>query len=629
MFKKITSHEELLTRLLLGMLGAIALQNLAMRCFDLLDLLDRCWTVSLAVLAAYLYWAIRQWRNADHEARDVLLSAWNWSWPWIMTGGKIAQILLYPPSMADSLSYRLPRLFLVLQNNNSINHFITPDYRMQSMPWGWELLALPFASLNWLGAARLINLVAWICIYQLIHAWSWNSNPDRKRARWIALTLSTAPVLLMQSASTSPDIYSAALLLTGAWMMHRFSKTPNGILVMASLLAIILAANVKPQFLTLGLPWLAWWAFTPGLPRKRVAWWLLLAAAPLYVMLSPLPQLLTNFQQSGNLIGAPDLDMISVGHASKWKMMLAGTIQFGLAQLQTPVFPMGERFSTYLSSIPFMESLHAAVPKFGPHVPTIPTIDNASFGLFHFVLICTGVILALRIKNRRDILWMIGVGFCFFISASQVVPSTIGRSFMGFVALLLPMAAAGLSSLRSSRALACACTTSCFLGMTMIVINPSAPLWPAASVQEIAGKNGFHDLENQISKYRSYQSRAYTGVGILDPVPAGDPVAILIRQVTPVVNLWRPDWKAHQIEYVHTVDPAEFQKTAFDWLVVSENSKEMFPEAYKSYTNLPGWEQVKQMTYLSTIREGPENWTLYHRTGGSHAGSGVTHEQGR
>lgn len=611
---KSTHHQELLTRLLLGMLCAIGVQNLGVRFLDLLNCLDICWTISLAVLAAYLWWAAREWRNADRDARDVLLSAWRWSWPWIMIGGKIIQIIIYPPSMADSLSYRLPRLFLALQSNNTINHFITPDYRMHSMPWGWELLALPFAAVNWLAASRLINLVAWICIYQMLHSWSWRADGDPKKARWIALTLATAPVLLIQSASTSPDIYSAALLLTGAWMMWRFASTPDGAKVMASLLALVLAANVKPQFLTLGLPWLAWWAFAPGKPRSRVAWWLLLIAAPLYVALSPLPQLLLNIQETGNLIGATDIVNTGAGNASKLEMLLAGTIQFGIAQLQTPLFPMGERFSAFLSSIPFMESLHAAVPKFGPHVPTIPTIDNASFGLFHFALVSIGVFLALRLRNRWDVLWIVGVGFCFMVSASQVVPSTIGRSFMGYIVLLLPLAVIGLNSLSGSRTMARFCTISCALGIISIIINPSAPLWPAEWVQKLAAQSGNHSLEDQIAKYRSYQTRAYTGVGILDPVPDGASVAILIRQVTPVVNLWRPDWKKHQIEYVHAIPSEDFLKSEFNWLVVSENSAEMFPEAYKAYSSLPGWEPVKQSIYLPTIREGPETWTLFHRS---------------
>ena len=93
--------------------------------------------------------------------RKDLLSAWRWPWPWLVIALAVAHIILYPPAMADSLSYRLPRMFLALQGDG-MGHFNTPDFRMNAMPWGWELLALPFASINALGLCRLINLAVWV-----------------------------------------------------------------------------------------------------------------------------------------------------------------------------------------------------------------------------------------------------------------------------------------------------------------------------------------------------------------------------------------------------------------------------------------------------------------------------------
>ncbi len=606
------SYETLLTRLLVGLLVSIAVQNLSVQGFDLINRLYLCWMSSALVLLFFVTWAVIQWRRVDDSARDGLLSAWRWPWPWLLIALAVAHIIIYPPAMADSLSYRLPRMFLALQGDG-MGHFNTPDFRMNAMPWGWELLALPFASINALGLCRLINLTVWIVIYQMLHAWSLSASGSESRARWTALTLATAPVLIEQCASTCPDIYATGLLLAGAWMIRRFKSSPGALPVMTSLLALILASNVKPQFLVLGLPWLVWWAFAQGAPWRRVSWWLLVIAAPVYLLLSSIPLIMTNFHQTDNLMGIPDLPMVAA-KAGALPMMTAGVVQFSITQLQLPVFPMAEKLTVFLSSLPGMESLHAIVPKFGPNVPLIPTIDNASFGLLHFTLICIGVALALRAGNRGERLWLAAVVFCFLASASQVVPSTIGRSFMGFIALLLPAACIGLASLRSDRLAATIFGAAFMVGLATRMLNPSGPLWPAVQVQNAARKLGKPGLADQIENYLSYQKRAYTGIGILEPVPHGKPVGILIRQVTPVANLWRPDWRSHRIDYVHEADPAEFVKGKDEWLVVAGNAKEMFPDAYQAYTNLPGWERVKQMTYLPTLRQGPETWTLYHRT---------------
>ena len=605
------TYEALLTRLLAGLLVSIAVQNLSVRCFDLIHQLHLCWISTAMVLIVFCAWAAIQWRRADDSARKDLLSAWRWPWPWLVIALAVAHIILYPPAMADSLSYRLPRMFLALQGDG-MGHFNTPDFRMNAMPWGWELLALPFASINALGLCRLINLAVWIVIYQMLHAWSLSASGSQSKARWTALTLATAPVFMEQCNSTCPDIYATGLLLAGAWMIRRFKSSPGAMPVMTSLLALILASNVKPQFLVLGLPWLAWWAFAQGAPWRRVSWWLLVIAAPVYLLLSSIPLMLANFHQTGNLMGTTGFPAVAA-KAGALPMMTAGVLQFAIAQLQLPVFPMAEGLSAFLASLPGMESLHATVPKFGPHVPLIPTIDNASFGLLHFTLICIGVALALRSGNRSERLWLAAVVFCFLASASQVVPSTIGRSFMGFIALLLPAVCGGLASLRSERLAATICGAACIVGLATLTLNPSGPLWPAVQVQNIARKLGKPRLAVQIESYLSYQKRAYTGMGILDPVPYGKPVGVLIRQVTPVANLWRPDWRRHRIDYVHEADPAKFVSGKSEWLVVSGNAKEMFPAAYDAYTHLAGWQMVKQMTYLPTLREGPEIWTLYHR----------------
>jgi len=404
------SHDTLLTRLLAGVLVAIALQGLCIHAFSMANALEWSWTGTAVLLVGVIAWCARQWRQATPDARASIASAWRWPAPWVIMALLLAQIAIYPPSMADSQCYRLPRLFLALQDGG-IGRFETPDTRMNVMPWGWEMMALPFASLNLLPWSRLINLATWLVIYQMLHAWAYQSLKERgrlahipstspSRASWAALALATAPVMLLQASSTANDLYAGGLLLVGVWMIRHFHANPGPMPVMGSLLALILAANVKPQFLVLGLPWLVWWAFAAGAPWRRVPWWGLAAAFPIYLVLSPLPLLAINYHTGGNLLGASEGSAI-MADAPGWRMAIAGAVQFAATQLQLPLLPGADAISKTIQNLPGFEAIGQGGPKFNPGVGLMPGIDGASYGLLHFALITSGFVLALKNGTPR------------------------------------------------------------------------------------------------------------------------------------------------------------------------------------------------------------------------------------
>ena len=604
-----TSKEELL---LSAMLIGIALQGLNVLGTSALGILPLCWIGTILILLGFAIFKIRLWRNSAPSLWKELSAAWFAPWPWLIGLLLMAQIVAYPPTMADSLCYRLPRLFLALQEGG-IGRFPTPDTRMTGMPWGWEFLALPFASLNALNASKLINLACWAVLYQLLFSFLRQRDTPPSRARWIALALAAAPVFLLQASSTANDLYAATLLLVGVWMIHRFAKAPGPVPVLASLLALVLASNAKPQFLVLGLPWLLWWAFAPGKPWKQTRWWILAIAAPLYLLVSPIPILIGNLHLTGNLLGS-DLDRALTSKPPVIIMVVAGTIQFLSAQFQLPIFPGAETFSSFLRGLPGFGSMHESVPKFGPGVKMLIIVDGASLGLVHFLLLLGG--LTVCIRNRAAITWPWFAAFIFgiIVSTSQFVPSTIGRSFIGFFSLLLPLAAIGLARLRKPALIHTACLLAIGTGLAAMVLNPSSPLWPARTLQSFAEKKEIHSLSSQVESYLAYQQRAQTGAGILDPAPFGETVAVLIRPVTPISPLWPPDWRAHRIEYVNHLEPEEFSETQIRWLLVADNAEDYLPENTSRYANLPGWSQVHQISYLPNLKQGHETWTLYPRS---------------
>jgi hypothetical protein len=594
-----------------ALLGAIGLNGLLMLGLSACGLLPLCWIGSLLILIGLAALKCRLWKSSATGEWKELSSAWLAPWPWIIGVLLAIQIFLYPPTMSDSLSYRLPRLFLALQEGG-IGRFATADDRMNGMPWGWEMLALPFASLNALNATKIINLACWAITFQLLFALARQRETPAPRARWIALALSTPPVFLLQAASTANDLYAATLLLIGVWMIHRFAQTPGPIPVLASLLSLALATNAKPQFLVLGLPWLLWWVLAPGKPWKQVPWHILAIAAPFYFLVSPLWLMFENHQLTGNLLGWNE----SVGiteKASAPAMIAAGTIQFTVAQFQLPVFPGAETFSSVLRKLPGFAALNEAVPKFNPGVQMLTIVDGASIGLVHAALIIMGVILCLRSSPSRYWPWIVAFLFGIAVAASQVVPATIGRSFVGFFSLLIPLAAIGLAHGKRPVLTQTACIAAVLIGCAAMVLNPSAPLWPSQATQSFAEKRKISGLVSSLQTYNGYKRRAATGIGILTPVPPGETVGILLRRVTPASTLWQPDWTRNRIEFLHHIDPDTFANGSVRWLVVADNAAEFLPEVTARYSQLPGWQSIRKIEYLSNMRQGPETWTLYRK----------------
>jgi hypothetical protein len=603
----------LLTKILALVLATITLQTIAVHVFGFFEQLSWSWTATLAIVSLFIYGFLVAWKQALPSERTRFLAPWTSPWPCLIVLLILTQIALYPPTMHDSLSYRLPRIFMALQAGK-ITNLVTPDWRMNSMPWGWEMMAMPFAIINQINYVKIINLIAFLITYKILFDFSYNSDTKEsvRRARLTAIAFATAPVILIQASSTSNDLYTGALLLIGAYFIRKYEEQPSQLPVMASLLALLLAANVKPQFLVFGVAWLAWWLFSPSTPWRAVSWKILAIAFIPYLIVSPILLLASNYMSHGALLG-DSTGQLTGAKTNPIVMALAGTIQFLFTQFQLPVFPAPETFSNFLNSIPGMSWLSQQVPKFRPSVSFITLIDNASFGLVHFSLICTGLFLAFRSPSRREKIWIITVALGFLISASQVVPGSIGRSFMGFVCLLLPIACPAIAARCDKARMRMVCLACTLLGLASMALNPACPLWPSMTIEQALKDQKTAPFASELSKYNNYRKRADTGFGMLDEVPQGEPVGTLIRQVTPMVNLWTPDWRSHHINFVHRMKPEEIEASDIEWLIIAGKSQEDYPQLYESIKKSPHWKISKETLYLPNVKQGPETWTLYHK----------------
>ncbi len=552
---------------------------------------------------------IKFWLDAPSNEKAEFISAWAWPLPWLFLGVLSWQIAVYPPSMHDSLCYRLPRIFLWLQEN-AISRPDAPDGRIIEMPWGWELLALPMVAVNGVKLVALLNLSAWAVLFVLAHHHALASGAGIRKARWLALATSTAPVCLLQATSAANDLFAAVLLIVSCHFILMFERAPHWSRTFLSLLAFMMACGVKPHFLVLGVGWGAWWLFDPSKPwRYAKPLTLVLTSLPV-LLVSPLPIFISNHLASGSIFGSGIKEGLEGG--SPGLKTLAASLQFLSAQLQLPIMPGAERISAVLQNFGPSQALQQQVPKFQPMVGLIPIIDSASFGLIHFGMIVAGLALGWRVTERR-LRWLAVIAVtCFLMAGATVVPGTIGRSFLGFGAILIIPAVTGLARKNGVwvPVMSAIAVGSGFLAMVM---NPSSPAWPSRTMEDFSKNSGKTGWVEKLDRYHSYQERANTGSGFLDPVPRGETVGVLLRGLTPTVRLWTPDWRRHRIAFVHHLPVEEFQARGDEWLIIGENASEMFPEQVATYRTLRGWKVVREESFLPTLSGGPERWTLYQR----------------
>jgi len=578
--------------------------------WSLCGALGSSWIGSLLIILVAFPAFGMVWKNSHSEARRSISSAWTWPLPWVFLAVILWQTVAFPPTMNDSLCYRLPRIFLWLQDGY-ISQTGGADGRMREMPWGWEILALPLVAINQVNLVGLVNLAAWVIVFQLTFCWATTAGASLKNARWLSLGIATAPVFLLQASSSANDLFAAAALMVSVHFIISFAGDPKPARIHLSLIAFMMACGVKPQFLVLGLGWGLWWIFGKGKPWKHTGIAALTVAGPFALLVSPLPVFILNYLDSGTFIGG-EISAAVGGNNSPGLNIIAASVLFLFSQLQLPLVPGADKINLVIQSFGPFQTIKNQIPDFSPSFGLIQIIDQASLGLMHFALIGIGIVFSVRSKNYlyRCILIIAVIGFS--IAGAKVVPETIGRSFVGFVAILIPLTAWGLAKVRTAW-LRPACILAILAGGASLILNPSSPAWPSRSLEKYAVSSGKTGLAEKLGRYHAYQERAQTGVGFLAPVPAGQPVAALVRSFTPIVGLFTPDWRRNRIDFVQNIEARKFNRGSHRWLLIGDNSGEFYPEQEQAYRRLPGWKIISEKEFRPTLSQGVEKWTLYKR----------------
>ncbi len=225
-------------------------------------------------------------------------------WPFLLVGAvALVAALVYPPTMLDSITYRLPRMLLWLQENQ-VRHFAVADDRLNVMPPAWGLVTLPLFQLAGDRLITLWNYAAWIVCYLIAYDWALEVSGNVRQSRVMAFIASTSTFAVLQACEAASDLFLTALVLLSLHFVTQFERTRNWRNIIWSVSSLLLAADTKSHVIVLALPLAFWFWMAPSKPWKSFQWRWLPGLIPVWLFCSPALSWMLNYETYGKLLGS-------------------------------------------------------------------------------------------------------------------------------------------------------------------------------------------------------------------------------------------------------------------------------------------------------------------------------------
>ncbi len=567
-------------------------------------LLLLCW------IAYRLWWSLRDSQPCEKQALIQVIRFF----PFLAL---LAAILLagslYITTVLDSLSYRIPRMLMWLQEGG-IHHIENPDARLNFMTPVWEFAATPLYQLGGLRTLWLGSAISWILLFLSFFALTSKITSLQENRPWLAIIPAGAVGFVLQASSTMNDIWAAAFISISLVFIIAFEEEPSFSDLISSGLALSLAAGVKPHFSVLALPWLLWFFLSRSKPLAAVRWEWVMPAAILGLVCSPVPTFISNHIHYGSFKGAAADGGFGLG--AWWLNILLGTVMMLWQTIQFPVNPLAGMINTRFQDLATSSGLADLAPRFKIASAELPIVDSSSIGFVASLAIFLGFYLAMR--NRANMPGWIKYGlmagiFGFLVAVSQVVPGTLGRSFLAFVILVIPVAIYGLARLRSNhlKMLSLVVVGSALFS---VIVSPSHPLWPAKT---IAAR--LPQFQEQFSRYFNLQKKPYAGISVITKVPRDVPeIGIMAVGDQSLIRLWNADNAKMKVRFLSgntSVDDLASDGPRWFMLIAADPSTpdSLFGKLAADLQVDNRFEQVFSDRFVAISARGPELWTLYCR----------------
>ncbi len=533
-------------------------------------------------------------------------------WPFIVLLGLIfTAAIIYPPTVHDSLSYRLPRIFMWLEHDR-IFHFPASDDRLNYMPANWGLVSMPFIRTFEDRLLAWPNIISWILVYLFGLSVAKKFTADHKLQKWGALVGVSTNFAVLQACRSTDDLFVVALLLISVWFLIYGNHHISNSSILWSGMALSLAAGCKPHFSVLAIFWIGAviyvypWRQTPILHLWRVA-----MVAPVVLLVSPLPFFVLNHITYGSVLGSSEESQMSAG--APWERVSAAAVMSGWYNFQPPLNPLAKHVNEAIASSSSYKSVQARLPKFLLGAGEVPLVDGAALGLFSSLLWLLGVALAWIYRdNMPPSFWyLVAVGVVGFVmSAAVVMPSSLARSFMGFMYLALPLITAALVFAKPAVLKgigSCAVVSS----VLVLILTPANPLWPAKTVAAWAERH--HPKTNfaaLLSRYASFQDRYGSGAELVALVPPTSRLLVVTGAGEPLLQIVRGHRSVVFLGAGESLTSSRLQNV--DYVLVGGLGFEVHPRAvYDLSAFMLPVELVAKKQFVSRLRDGPLEWVLF------------------
>ena len=605
-----------LLRAVVFLIAYLVLTGWGLSLLDSLKWVGLCGSLGLVVtfiLARRWAGPVTGWLNSLAEPMTF--------WPFILLGAVILiGAAIYPITTLDSLSYRVPRILLWLQEGR-IYDIPTANSRMNYMPHLWELVSMPLMQVLGVKLAYFWSFVGWVVVYLVGYDWALEFCGDVNKSKKLAFLGATSAFAVIQAASAANDVFAVALILLTVRFILTFEKTRDGREIVWAVFACCMAADVKPHFAVLGLPLSIWFAFSPSKPWKIFRWAWLPVLLPLWLACSPASSFAWNYQHYGFWSGPPESSQELLGGENSdpvWNVGL-GTVLVIWQAIQPPINPAAMAWKKPLDAFVKNHGLNKHVSRFRLAMFPLNIVDSASLGLLTAILFAGGIFLAFKrdphvMKSWPGWVMVAGLG-SMLLALSVYVAWSSGRIYCGFLYLLLPLAMLGWSSFRAGtlRLMIYLCL---FNSLFVLILNPARPLWPVGQAQQmLAHSSRFSWLADQLNRYALFTDRARTGVDILWSIPDdGSDVVVLVADDRPLLPLFYFRASKHRlITLTSHATVEELNAAPGNYVILSGGLNESYPELSSYLNTSTNYTLVCSHEYTPALTRGVETWKLYRR----------------
>ncbi|HEY4415090.1 MAG TPA: glycosyltransferase family 39 protein [Verrucomicrobiae bacterium] len=539
-------------------------------------------------------------------------------WPFLLLATLLfITALTYPPTMLDSLTYRLPRMWL-WEQSGYVNYIHCADARLDYMPQGWELATLPLIQLTGDKFVWLWSFVSWVMLYLVAYEWAFKLSGDQKKARYMAFIAVASSFAVLQARSSATDLVGTTMVALALHFILRFEKTRQWKEINWAILSFCLATNIKPHFAVMGVVLIIWFFASPSKPWRAFHWLWSPALLALWLACSAVPGFALNQKHFGTWAG-PGQDYSMKGDNS-FLNVASGSVMIFWQSVQPPINPLAPFINPPLLHATETWNIKKYVPRFVLKIPTVQMVDNASFGLVTVALLIAGLVLAFKGRPQKTswpVVVATGALFATVLTLTHFVSGAAGRAYYGFVFLAIPLAMTGWN-LFSPRALRYGLYFSLASSVLALIFDPSKPLWPVTTAERVIAKwPALAPVDRGLKSYLLVPERAHSGEDLLNAIPPNSQaIAALIGEDKPLLPLFRPYNLNRRIELPPPhITLQDLKALRVDYLIVGPMAEFFYPEIYNYLKTSREYEAALSHQYTCKLSCGAETWTLYRRVG--------------